>query len=67
MNIGVAKVFQIGAKLNLRFRYIMVNDGSCTAKAQHFFHKLKRKVVNCVVQVGMARAITLPYPGYATA
>ena len=45
----------------------MVNDGFCTAKAQHLFNKL----VICVVQVGVVRAIlchsaTLPYPGYAT-
>ena len=40
MNIGVAKVFQIGAKVRKK-----IKGGSCTAKVQYYFHKLKGRLV----------------------
>ena len=36
MNIGVAKVFQIGVKL----KQCLMHGGSCTAKTQHYHHQL---------------------------
>ena len=40
MNIGVAKVFQVGEKTEK-----IINGGSCTAKTQYYFHKLKGRLV----------------------